>query len=341
MKFFVIRDFSVAVGIALCGCLVLPLAANAQMPDSAKVAETQTEIEIDNWLTRLHNAAYKRSYVGTFVVMSAADKMSSSRIWHVCNGVNQMERVEALTGAARSTFRRDDRVVTFFPELRIVRSEKRESLGLFPHFLQPAKVPLSANYRAYKLGEERVAGVDTDVVMIQAKDRWRFGYRVWSERQSGLAVKLQTSDGKGHVLEQAAFSELQLDASVPMPELLAMMENTKGYQIQNINATKVSIESQGWRFRPVVAGFSVVESYKRAIASGEVLQWIVSDGLATVSLFIEPYSSARHLHESQRTLGATHMLTRRIQNQWWLTAVGEVPISTLQVFVENLERLPP
>jgi negative regulator of sigma E activity len=36
-------------------------------------------------------------------------------------------------------------------------------------------------------------------------------------------------------------------------------------------------------------------------------------------------------------IGATHTLTRRIQD-WWLTAVGEVPAQTLRAFSLNLER---
>ena len=35
--------------------------------------------------------------------------------------------------------------------------------------------------------------------------------------------------------------------------------------------------------------------------------------------------------------GATHTLTRHI-NEWWATAVGEVPPGTLQAFILALER---
>ena len=35
--------------------------------------------------------------------------------------------------------------------------------------------------------------------------------------------------------------------------------------------------------------------------------------------------------------GATHTLTRRLQD-WWLTAVGEVPAQTLRAFAQHLER---
>ena len=63
----------------------------------------------------------------------------------------------------------------------------------------------------------------------------------------------------------------------------------------------------------------------------------MSDGLASVSLFVEAYDRQRHAQEGIFAAGATLTLTRRIQD-WWLTAVGEVPAMTLRAFAQNLER---
>ncbi len=62
-----------------------------------------------------------------------------------------------------------------------------------------------------------------------------------------------------------------------------------------------------------------------------------SDGLASVSLFLEPYDVERHLQEGLVTVGATRSLTLRAED-WWLTAVGEVPPQTLKAFAQALER---
>ena len=79
----------------------------------------------------------------------------------------------------------------------------------------------------------------------------------------------------------------------------------------------------------------------RAAAGGAPegsVQWIFSDGLASVSLFVEPYDRQRHLQEGVvMTAGATQTLTRRLQD-WWLTVVGEVPPQTLKAFAQSLER---
>ena len=75
--------------------------------------------------------------------------------------------------------------------------------------------------------------------------------------------------------------------------------------------------------------------YKRR-AEG-VLQWIFSDGLASVSIFVEDFDRQRHQREGVFASGATHTLTRRVQDSW-VTVVGEVPPATLKAFSLSLER---
>jgi sigma-E factor negative regulatory protein RseB len=95
--------------------------------------------------------------------------------------------------------------------------------------------------------------------------------------------------------------------------------------------------------KSAVPGFQAVSCYLRPTAvladarPESTLQWIFSDGLATVSLFIEAFEPRRHGQPMAQALGATHTLTRRI-GDWWLTAVGEVPPHTLAAFAQALQR---
>jgi sigma-E factor negative regulatory protein RseB len=328
-----------------CAVAGLAHAESPQGPAAQPVAAAghgkHGERSIADWLMRMHEASRLRSYVGTFVVSSSNGGMSSARIWHACNGEQQVERVESLTGAPRSTFRRNDEVVTFIPENRVVRTEKRESLGLFPSLLKSTDSSIPEFYSARRLGSDRVAGFDADVVQLAPKDNLRFGYRVWSEKKTGLVVKLQTMDPEGNVLEQAAFSELALDAPVRIDKLNQMMGATEGWRVEKSEAVKTTAEAEGWQLKSAVAGFKPISCYRRpgsgAPAPDGTLQWVFSDGLAAVSLFVEAYDRQRHAQEGVFSSGATQTLTRRIQD-WWLTAVGEVPPQTLKAFASSLER---
>lgn len=332
-------------GVALLG-VVLSALASAQSPSflmqnpSAAPASALTP-RVSDWLLRVHEASRVSAYVGT-VVVSANGALSSARIWHVCDGEQQVERIEALTGAPRSTFRRNDQVMTFLPERRVVVVEKRESLGLFPNLLQTNEVALAQFYRVRPAGHERVAGFESEIVQLDPIDQLRFGYRIWTEKKTGLVIKLQTLNGEGQVLEQVAFSELQLDAPLSMGKLSQMMDNTAGYRIEKPELVATSAATEGWRLKQAVPGFKPMSCYKRLQGSGtgaqreQALQWIFSDGLASVSLFMEAFDARHPAPPGSTSLGATSTLTRRL-GDWWLTVIGEVPVPTLAAFAQGLE----
>ena len=325
---------SVCVGLALlahCG--------------AASADPTAGEGAINAWLMRAHGASRQRAYTGTFVV-SAGAKTATAKIWHICDGSQQIERVEPLSGPPRSTFRRNDQVITFFPESKVAFTETRDSLGLFPNLLKSNDTHIGDFYQLKAMGSERVVGVDTDVVLLAPNDNLRYGYRVWSESKTGLVVQLQTLAADGHVVEQAAFSELQLDAPVSMAKLTHMMQATDGYRVEHQELQKTTADAQGWAMRKPVAGFQPVGCYLRPSAtvgngsqtSPNTFQWMFSDGLATVSLFVEPFDSRKHGREGAMDLGgATRTFARQVDG-WWVTAVGEVPATTLSMFSQALTR---
>jgi sigma-E factor negative regulatory protein RseB len=348
MNLTTLRAALLALGACFCGLQAAaqpPVQAPVQAPlptpaasTAAMAAEAQS---LHDWLRQMHAAAKNRSYTGTFVV-SSDGAMSSAKIWHVCEGSQQIERIDTLTGAPRSTFRHNDQVITFLPEHKVARSEKRQSLGLFPEGFQSADSRIADFYKLKRGGTERVAGVEADVSLLLPRDALRFGYRVWTERKNGLVVKLQTLDTDGRVLEQAAFSELQLDAPVKMDKLLLMMNKREGYRLEKPVLLKTTAQLQGWALSAPVAGFKSMSCYKRpaAAASGpaqgeEPLQWVFSDGLASVSIFVDPLDSQGDFQATGFSRGATQALTRQL-DAYRITVIGEVPMATLQLFANGV-----
>ncbi len=306
---------------------------------------SQDDAPLNSWLLRVHEASRHRAYTGTFVV-SAGGNLASARIWHVCDGTQQVERVEPLSGTPRATYRRNDQVVTLYPSSKVAVLETRTALGLFPALLKSTDATIGDFYHFKALGSERLAGFEADAIALSPKDPWRYGYRVWTEKRSGLVLQLQTVDTTGRVIEQSAFSELQLDAPVKMAQLVQQMENTAGYRVRRPAMHAVTPESLGWSLAVPVPGFRPAGCFNRALggvsaetpAAPDVMQWIFTDGLATLSLFVEPFDARRHQQGSATdTGGATHIVTRKL-GDWWATAVGEVPPATLGAFANALER---
>ncbi len=321
------------------------IAGQEPVARAAIPAASAPDRDLTAWLARLQEGPRRRAYAGTYVVSASSGALSSARIWHVCDGSQQMERVESLTGQPRTTFRRNDEVLTFHSNEKRAVAEKREAPGLFPNRVIPGEPSIAEHYTLQPLASERVAGHEADGVQLVPKDPWRYGYRVWSEKKTGLVMKLQTVDASGRVLEQSAFSELQLDAPVKMDQLARMMASMGGYRVEKADVVRTTAAAEGWSIRSTVPGFQPTTCLKRPALAGQapgMLQWVFSDGLASVSLFVARFDPPRHHREGAATMGATQSLTRRWpernDGEWWLTVVGEVPMQTLQAFAQGLER---
>ncbi|MBL0423128.1 MucB/RseB C-terminal domain-containing protein [Ramlibacter sp. AW1] len=318
----------------LCGVASFALAQAQAQPAAS------TERSLSEWLDRVHAAPRRHNYIGTIVVSSNAGAMSSARIWHACDDdERQVERIEALSGPPRSSVRRDNRVMTFLPEQKLVRVEYHESLSRFPDLFRSGGAAAVAElYTVRPAGTDRIAGFETDVVLLAPRDAMRFAHRVWTERRTGLVLKRQTLAPDGAVLEQTAFSELQLDVPLRPDRLLKQMQPPPGWRMETVQAVRTTAVDEGWDLKPAVTGYKPVACYRRGSASG-AMQCVFSDGLASVSLFVEPAPEPSAQHEGALAAGATHTLTRRIPG-WSITAVGEVPQQTLRAFAQSLERRP-
>lgn len=303
--------------------------------------------EVRSWLLRIHEAAQQRNFRGTFVV-SAGGQVSSSRIAHYCDGVNQYERIESLDGQMRRVFRHNDLVATVWPASKVAVLEHRETLRSFPALLHTDGDRLWDHYEMRQQGGERVAGHEADVLLVRPRDGYRYGYRLWAEKVSGLLLRAEVLNGEEEVLESSAFSDVDIGVK-PQPEaVIQPMKRLEGYRVDRPALSKTTYEQEGWVYKHKVPGFRHVNCVKRELGNEpagrsagapphQLLQSIFSDGLAHVSIFVEPYDAGRHRAEMLMNMGATQTLSRRYQD-WWITAVGEVPPTTLRLFVQGLER---
>jgi len=293
------------------------------------------------WLARAQQAAVSRSYQGT-LTFSSGGTVSSSRVSHHTDGRHRYERIDALDGQARQQLRHDDVVLTLWPQTRVAVFEPADAVVDFPALPSGQHRALD-NYEARLTGQERVAGVEADVVLLKPRDALRFSQRLWTERETGLLVRADILGARGEVLESSAFSDLKLGAKLPIDSVTGPMRRLEGYKVLRPPAQRVQLDAEGWALVKPVPGFQLVQCARRALESTagtgderQVLQAVYSDGLTHVSVFIEPYEAQRH--KPMRTnLGATQTVMNR-QGDWWITVVGDAPMATVQQFEANLQK---
>ncbi len=322
-------------------------AAWAQNPGQAPGAAPASEVRA--WLLRIHDAASRRNFQGTFVV-SGAGGVASARIAHFWDGPNQYERIESLDGRQRKVFRHNDIVHTLWPGSQVAMIEQRGQISSFPALLQAGDDRIADWYEVRDEGIERVAGHEANVIVVKPRDGLRYGYRLWADRASGLLLRADVLGESGKVLETSAFSDVAIGIRPQPDSVLNAMRQLDGYRVVRPVLTPTRLDAEGWVVRQVAPGFRRVSCVSRQIdtpvESGNdpplppVIQTIYSDGLTYVSVFIEPFRPDRHARPMFATMGATATLSRRL-GDWWITVVGDTPPATLKLFAASLERKKP
>ena len=306
--------------------------------------------ELRAWIERVQDASRTKNYSGTFVVTSSLGFVTS-RLAHMCIGSDVYEQVDLMDGLRRTQLRANNVVHTLYPDQRIATTETRETVDSFPRLLKNEDAKLAEFYEMRALGEDRVAGYATRVVHLKPRDGFRLGMRLWSEEKTGLLLKSQVIGLNGEVLEQVAFSELAINVPSQGEKIKSSIRKLEGYRVEQVRAVVTTAKAEGWRMSARVPGFREVACMKREMRAQpiliearpeakprDVLQWVFSDGLSNVSLFVEPYVRELHNREGLSIVGATHTLTAR-KGDWWVTVLGEVPALTLQSFTQSLERI--
>lgn len=308
----------------------------ASTPGSDPLVERR---EASAWLTKIHRAAQTQNYIGTFVYQRGST-MRSSKISHFADRGNEYEELETLDGRQRRILRQNEDVYTLIPEQKTVFLEKRESKDAFPALLATPNRDVLEYYDAKLLPSERMAGFDCMVMELTPKDAFRFGYRLWADRNTGLLLRAQTIDPEGHLLEQATFSQISIGVPSDKSRIVAAIHATHGWHIVRPQIVPTSLADAGWTIHSNVPGFKAVREVRRTMRSSadgsplEVQQVVYSDGMAGLSVFIEP--ATRDRKEGHGSAGATNILIKRYGN-FWLTLLGEVPQATLQQFAASIE----
>jgi sigma-E factor negative regulatory protein RseB len=278
-----------------------------------------------DWLDRIGPALAREDYQGTLVTVSG-NSMDTLGVFHSWDGSRERMRLVALTGPKREVIRDDHMVMCIGGALGSVGYDGDASARWNPagKFAEAGKLP---NYSA-RLGKSgRVANRDCQVVDLQPKDPWRYGYRLWLDHDTGLPLRIALLGEAGRPLEQMAFTELR--TSKPSAADLRPSTTEGLRRVQNLKVNRVAADP-GWRVAPPPPGF-VLRGGRRL---GDSVQLLYSDGLASVSVYIEPIAGARQ-GETRSRRGAVNVHTR-FGNGRRIVAIGKVPAATVTYFARHV-----
>jgi sigma-E factor negative regulatory protein RseB len=284
--------------------------------------------DADDWLARIGPALAEQDYQGTLVIVSGA-RMDTLGVFHAFDGGHERLRMVTLAGPHREVIRNDKMVMCIGAGLDAAAYDADTDSRWNPagQFADAGKLE---GYEA-KLGAKgRVANRDCQIVDLKPRDGWRYGYRLWLDQETGLPLRIALLGENGIALEQMAFTQLQVGKTPSDADLRPSTLN--GLQrVQTLGAGAQG--DPGWRVAEPPDGFRL----RSARRLGDSVQLLYSDGLASVSVYVEPITGSEQ-GESAMRRGAVN-----VHSVWAngrrVVAIGKVPAATVDHFARNARAI--
>ncbi|MEO8009934.1 MAG: MucB/RseB C-terminal domain-containing protein [Betaproteobacteria bacterium] len=273
--------------------LTLGLSAGAAAADPLQQSEALTLLQ------KIADAARELNYFGTFVYQHG-DQVETSRIVHFVDGGNEYEKLETLDGPRREVIRNNNEVLCYYPDAKIVRSDKRVARRTFPALLPEQLSSLTEYYEIRKAEPERISGFETQALVLEPKDAMRYGHKFWADSASGLLLKARMLSERHNVVEQFSFTQVIIGAGVTremvQPSFIIRFPE---WRLDRFANNTISEVESGWTVKNFPAGFRKVLEMRRSKQGNSVLvtHLVYSDGLAAVSVFIEPAATRNKINE--------------------------------------------
>lgn len=318
-------------------------------------------------------------YEGTLVYLHGSE-LATLRIAHrIDNGVSK-ESLLALSGPIRAVARNEYGVTCMLSGTQSFSVPRARSGGALLRSAPHEFERIRQHYLLHALGQSRVAGRDTDVIGIVPLDDYRYGYRYFVDRDTGLPLKIDLMDDSAQPIEQVMFTSIEIFRPQGLPDEIPDGRTDKPPAVATMappTAAPRAPAAAGWRLSAMPPGFAIVARAGQpapqsalhpaplsapkladdrsatssgglpdrprdaagrapagnAIAANILEHLVVSDGIATVSVYVE--SSAEGGLDGAMRMGAITAVGAPIGARH-ATVVGEVPERTARMLLDGL-----
>jgi sigma-E factor negative regulatory protein RseB len=305
-------------------------------------------VDLFDMLKGMSDADQKQNYQGTFILRKS-DELSALRVIHGIDDIGDWESLESLDGEPRKVVRHNDRVVSVYPERELVTIRHTDTTQSLHPRLPDNIDQLDPFYSMTRLDDDRIANHPALVVDLLPKDQYRYGYRYWVDKNTGMLLRCDLISENNTVIEQMMFTSLDYLPTAPVQAF--DLQQFEQFKQQLLDEPEIDVQQNTnvvWMVNRLPKGFVLTKSSMRysqpALArkndssgtvSPDLLHMVYSDGLASVSVFIEKNEGeAKHL-QGALSMGAVNAFGNAV-GDYFATVVGVVPVKTVQSMAESI-----
>jgi len=301
--------------------------------------------DVQALLQRMFQAGSMHSYKGTFVY-TRNNAMHAMSIYHAAGPDGIRERLVSMDGSGREVIRDNDLVTCYLPDRRSVVVEKaRPSGGQFPPRF-PTNIDDLLPYYEFSVVpkcRERVANRTTAKIMVTPRDEFRYGYRLWIDKETGLLLKTKLLGAGDTAVEQFMYTSIEYLPSLPEELLKPAIDGSDFTWMRPGEAgSAMHMGPQNeWRFTELPPGFQLQMhmAHHPVENTNATEHLLLSDGLASISVFIARYDGEGDSLMGGSRMGAVNAYGRVVDG-YHVTAVGEVPQAAVRMVAESIVRKP-
>lgn len=290
---------------------------------------------VQQWFERMQRAAHTQNFDGIYIY-SYDNRVNAMRIAQRVDNQGWREKVESLDGSGGEVLATGKRVACRFPYNRSVVVETGEASRALPSF--PAQIGALAEYYEFSLqGQGRVAGRPVQRIAIRPLDDMRYGYHLWVDTETGLLIKTEIVGPRHETLEQMRFVEIRYLGGAPQENWSpASAASESVWRETSVEERDAAQRQRGWELGTLPAGYRLDRHRRHNVASDDSAtdHLVITDGLASVSVFIERGASGREMLLGGSNLGSVNAYGK-VLNGYRVTAVGEVPQSAVRLISDS------
>jgi sigma-E factor negative regulatory protein RseB len=298
------------------------------------------ESDARQWLERMSMASRSLNYFGTFVYQRQGS-LEAMQIVHARDESGERERLLSLTGPKREVLR-DNQVVTCILEDRqAVVVNKSRPRAPFPVSFPTELMDLERHYRFKVLDEDRVAGLTCRVVAVEPRDEYRYGRRLCVHDESHLLLRSELTAANGDAIEQVMFTAVEFPSAIAGQKLLPELDGADftwhREPKEQPETGDDAVADSRWKVAQVPDGFMLTDHGWHQLSADDagVEHWVYSDGVASVSVYIEKSLKDNEAYSGVSHRGALNAYGTMVGG-YYVTVVGEVPRQTVELIGKSV-----
>lgn len=315
---------------------------SAGNPESSVQLDVGSESALRQRIGEMVDVMSRHTYGGRFMHVRG-DEIELMRVVHREVEGQRAELLVAENGEVREIRRLGDRCACIWPQRGQVM------LGDYPNITSRLAGErfgsidsVSDTYRVVSLGQSRVAGESCDMMAIVPTDDYRYGYKLCIGQKTPLLLRMSIYDEVGRPIEHNQFTQVESLERVELSfqeDLVADIDSD--FEMIELGGEPVEnapIRQESWVVDPLPSGYSIKSrSWRRNPVTGQYFEHLViSDGLATASVFVEEGRGEASRQASRTSQGMK--IAARAVDDIRVTAIGDVPSATVEALVANTVR---